>query len=92
MAAAARGSGKKKFYFRRRKVCRMCADKVDFVDYKDIRFLQQYLVERSKILPRRITGTSAKNKSAMTVPPRSNTAPRSGWSIMSALPNPRITR
>jgi small subunit ribosomal protein S18 len=62
MAAAARGSGKKKFFFRRRKVCRMCADKVDTVDYKDIRFLQQYLVERSKILPRRISGTCAKHQ------------------------------
>jgi small subunit ribosomal protein S18 len=40
----------------------MCADKVDTVDYKDIRFLQQYLVERSKILPRRISGTCAKHQ------------------------------
>ena len=53
----ARGSGKKKVFFRRRKVCRMCADKLSTVDYKDTRFLQQYLVERSKILPRRISGT-----------------------------------
>ncbi|MGB5296279.1 MAG: 30S ribosomal protein S18 [Thermoanaerobaculia bacterium] len=62
MAGGARGSGKKKFFFRRRKVCRMCADKLDTVDYKDIRFLQQYLVERSKILPRRISGTCAKHQ------------------------------
>ncbi len=62
MPGPARGSGKKKFYFRRRKVCRMCADKLDTVDYKDIRFLQQYLVERSKILPRRISGTCAKHQ------------------------------
>ena len=62
MACGARGSGKKKFFFRRRKVCRMCADKLDTVDYKDIRFLQQYLVERSKILPRRISGTCAKHQ------------------------------
>jgi len=40
----------------------MCADKLDTVDYKDIRFLQQYLVERSKILPRRISGTCAKHQ------------------------------
>lgn len=58
---AARGSGKKQF-FRRRKVCRLCADKIDTVDYKDTRFLQQYLVERSKILPRRISGTCAKHQ------------------------------
>ena len=54
--------GKRKVFFRRRKVCRMCADKIDSVDYKDTRFLQQYLVERSKILPRRISGTCAKHQ------------------------------
>lgn len=57
-----RGGPKKKFYFRRRKVCRLCADKVESVDYKDTRFLQQYLVERSKILPRRISGTCARHQ------------------------------
>jgi small subunit ribosomal protein S18 len=40
----------------------MCADKISTVDYKDTRFLQQYLVERSKILPRRISGTCAKHQ------------------------------
>lgn len=59
---AARGSGKKRVFHRRRKVCRLCADKIDSVDYKDTRFLQQYLVERSKILPRRISGTCAKHQ------------------------------
>ena len=58
---AGRG-GRKKTFYRRRKVCRMCADKLDTVDYKDVRFLQQYLVERSKILPRRISGTCAKHQ------------------------------
>ena len=52
----------KKFLVRRRKVCRMCAEKRDTVDYKDLRFLQQYIVERSKILPRRISGTCAKHQ------------------------------
>ena len=55
-------SGGKKVFFRRRKVCRFCADKLDTVDYKDIRFLQQYLVDRAKILPRRISGTCAKHQ------------------------------
>ena len=53
---------KKKTFFRRRKVCRFCADKMDTVDYKDVRFLQQYIVERAKILPRRISGTCAKHQ------------------------------
>ena len=57
-----RPPGKKKFFYRRRKVCRMCAEKMDTVDYKDVRFLQQYIVERSKILPRRISGTCAKHQ------------------------------
>lgn len=54
--------GKRKVFYRRRKVCRLCADKIESVDYKDTRFLQQYLVERSKILPRRISGTCAKHQ------------------------------
>lgn len=56
------GSGGKKVFFRRRKVCRFCADKLETVDYKDIRFLQQYLADRAKILPRRISGTCAKHQ------------------------------
>ncbi|MDH3744281.1 MAG: 30S ribosomal protein S18 [Acidobacteriota bacterium] len=52
----------KKVFFRRRKVCRFCADKIDSVDYKDVRFLQQFLVDRSKILPGRISGTCAKHQ------------------------------
>ena len=54
--------GRKKTFFRRRKVCRFCADKVEAIDYKDVRMLQQYIVERSKILPRRISGTCAKHQ------------------------------
>ncbi len=53
---------RKKGVFRRKKVCRFCADKLDTVDYKDVKFLQQYIVERSKILPRRISGTCAKHQ------------------------------
>ena len=53
---------KKKFFHHRRKVCRMCADKMATVDYKDVRFLQQYVVERANILPRRISGTCAKHQ------------------------------
>lgn len=53
---------RKKVFYRRRKVCRFCADKIDVIDYKDVRFLQQYLVDRAKILPRRISGTCAKHQ------------------------------
>jgi small subunit ribosomal protein S18 len=41
---------------RRRKVCRFCADKVDLIDFKDVKLLQGFIPERGKILPRRISG------------------------------------
>ena len=53
--------GKRTFY-RRRKVCKFCADHIEYVDYKDIRTLQQFTPERSKILPRRISGTCARHQ------------------------------
>lgn len=56
---------RKKHYYRRRKICRFCAEKIEYVDYKDVKLLQQYLVERSKILPRRISGTCAKHQRAL---------------------------
>ncbi|HEY0003896.1 MAG TPA: 30S ribosomal protein S18 [Pyrinomonadaceae bacterium] len=43
----------------RRKVCRFCQDKVDLIDYKDVKLLQGYIPERGKILPRRISGVCA---------------------------------
>lgn len=52
---------------RRKKVCQFCADKVDSVDYKDVKKIQRYLTERGKILPRRVTGTCAKHQRAVTV-------------------------
>ena len=53
---------KKKFAVRRRKVCKFCADKIDYADYKDVKLLQQYVVDRAKILPRRISGNCAKHQ------------------------------
>ena len=44
---------------RRRKVCIFCADKIDFIDYKDSAKLRKFISERGKILPRRISGTCA---------------------------------
>jgi small subunit ribosomal protein S18 len=43
----------------RRKVCRFCLDKVDLIDYKDVKLLTSYIPERGKILPRRISGSCA---------------------------------
>ena len=51
-----RGPGRR---MHRRRVCRFCIDKVDLIDFKDVRLLLNYLPERGKILPRRISGTCA---------------------------------
>ncbi|HWO00249.1 MAG TPA: 30S ribosomal protein S18 [Blastocatellia bacterium] len=52
------GGGGRRF-IRARKSCKFCADKVDYIDYKDSRLLSTYIPERGKILPRRISGTCA---------------------------------
>jgi small subunit ribosomal protein S18 len=44
---------------RRRKFCKFCAEKIDYMDYKDVRVLGQFVPERAKILPRRISGVCA---------------------------------
>ena len=46
--------------FRRRKFCRFTAEKVVEIDYKDLDVLKGYITETGKIVPSRITGTSAK--------------------------------
>lgn len=50
----------------RRKVCQFCADKVEAIDYKDVAKLRKFVSERSKILPRRVTGTCAKHQRELT--------------------------
>ena len=45
--------------FRRRKVCKFCADKINDINYKDVKLLGPFVPERGKILPRRISGTCA---------------------------------
>ena len=47
-------------YFRRRKFCRFSAEGIAEIDYKDLNLLKQYVSESGKIVPSRITGTSAK--------------------------------
>ena|SRR5215471_9703733 len=51
--------GRKKFFVRRRKVCKFCAEKTEYVDWKDVKLLASFIPERGKILPRRISGTCA---------------------------------
>jgi small subunit ribosomal protein S18 len=69
-AAAGRGAGKeqgKRYFFRRRKVCKFCADKIDYIDYKDVKLLAPFAPERGKILPRRMFGTCAEHQRKVTL-------------------------
>jgi len=52
--------------FGRRKVCKFCADKVELVDYKDVRRLRGFVTERGKIIPRRISGSCARHQRGLT--------------------------
>ncbi len=51
----------------RRKVCQFCADKISEIDYKDTARLRQYVSERGKILPRRVTGCCAAHQRDLTL-------------------------
>ena len=48
--------GGKKQYFRRKKVCRFCVERIDDINYKDVKMLSAFVSERGKITPRRISG------------------------------------
>ena len=50
----------------KKKVCQFCVDKVQSIDYKDTAKLRRFVSERSKILPRRVTGTCAKHQRELT--------------------------
>lgn len=52
---------------RKKKVCAFCAEKVEFIDYKDAGRLRKFISERAKILPRRITGTCAKHQRQLAI-------------------------
>jgi small subunit ribosomal protein S18 len=51
---AGREGGRK--FFRRKKVCKFCVEKIDSINYKDVRLLSGFVAERGKIVPRRLTG------------------------------------
>ena len=53
--------------FRRRRVCKFRSEKIDYIDYKDVRLLMQFVPERGKIQPRRLSGTSAKYQRKLQV-------------------------
>ena len=51
---------------KKRRQCNFCADKVEYIEYKDIPRLRRYITERGKILPRRITGNCANHQRQLT--------------------------
>jgi small subunit ribosomal protein S18 len=65
--AAGKKEGGKRYFFRRRKVCKFCADKIDYVDYKDVKLLSAFVPERGKVLPRRMFGTCAEHQRKLTL-------------------------
>ena len=56
-----RPRGKRQF-FRKKKVCKFCVEKIDLIDYKRADILSQFVQERGKILPRRMTGVCARHQ------------------------------
>jgi small subunit ribosomal protein S18 len=60
---AAGGRGK---FFRRKKVCKFCTEKIDAIPYRDVKLLQQFVAERGKIVPRRLTGVCTTHQRRLT--------------------------
>src|SRR5215831_11738021 len=59
-----RDGGRK--FFRRKKVCKFCVEKIDDINYKEVRLLQQFVAERGKIVPRRLTGVCTPHQRRLT--------------------------
>jgi small subunit ribosomal protein S18 len=60
------GPGGPRKYFRRKKVCKFCVEKIDVINYKDVRLLSQFVAERGKIVPRRLTGVCTPHQRRLT--------------------------
>ena len=60
------GAGGRGKFFRRKKVCKFCTDKIDAISYRDVRLLQQFVAERGKIVPRRLTGVCTTHQRRLT--------------------------
>lgn len=61
-----RQSRRKKTYYKKRKICRFCADQSLEISYKDNNVLRHFVTERGKIIPRRISGNCAKHQRKLT--------------------------
>jgi small subunit ribosomal protein S18 len=58
-------AGGRRGFFRRRRVCKFCVEKIDYINYKDVRLLAPFIPERGKIQPRRISGVCATHQRAL---------------------------
>ena len=54
-------------YFRRKKVCKFCVEKIEAINYKDVRLLSQFVAESGKIVPRRLTGVCTPHQRRLSV-------------------------
>ena len=60
------GPGGRGKFFRRKKVCKFCTEKIDAIPYRDVRLLQGFVAERGKIVPRRLTGVCTMHQRRLT--------------------------
>jgi small subunit ribosomal protein S18 len=60
------GAGGRGKFFRRKKVCKFCTEKIDAISYRDVRLLQGFVAERGKIVPRRLTGVCTTHQRRLT--------------------------
>jgi small subunit ribosomal protein S18 len=57
--------GGRRGFFRRRRLCKFCVEKIDYINYKDVKLLAPFIPERGKIQPRRISGVCATHQRAL---------------------------
>jgi small subunit ribosomal protein S18 len=59
--------GPRRGFFRRKRVCKFCVEKIDYISYRDVKLLAPFIPERGKVQPRRISGTCATHQRRLQV-------------------------
>ena len=59
--------GARRTFFRRRRLCKFCVEKIDYISYRDVKLLAPFIPERGKIQPRRISGVCATHQRALQI-------------------------
>ena len=59
--------GARRTFFRRRRLCKFCVEKIDYIGYRDVKLLAPFIPERGKIQPRRISGVCATHQRALQI-------------------------